>query len=691
MNWSIRLKFLIVMSGLLAVCLSVYLFMAITVFKTDKTQLVFDLNRSQVANLISQLETQFTGISEKLKLFTLMPADLQSKMVDDLFSEGSEIVSVGIFRSDSGQSVRAFNQQKFLDTYGLNPDFFSELIQDHPIPFANILRQGQDVWNASSAHGPPLIGYGRLVVLQDKTGRPVEQWAVVGFVKLDRILKLASTVRLGSIVVANRRGEVLVHPEAQALLQHPQIVDDTLFKEALATKAKLSLADREVQGRRVLAAFAHGFDDQIVVVAKASESEVFQVVRDFTVRTLLFGTIVLTLVILAAFLLSRSLTENIALLVERMESVSRGDLTSLIRLKGRDETITLANTFNQMIHDLRESRDQLETMNRELDQKVKERTVQLEEQNKKVKEVQEALIRTTRMASMGEIAGRTAHEVLNPLTILLTRLGLMQKRVQSARSQQLSLLDDIRKAWNKDFSEGGFDRLLTNWQSQSQIQPQNNLFQEDLSNLEHVASELRDQSANLDKDILFVKDEGERIAKIVNAMRRLGHLNSESKPTSLHGVLNDCTQIMADLFAEKGFAIVKDYRASQDVCIVDRDEMLQSITNLMRNSLQALEEADTAEKRCMTLTTRDEGGVLLIDIEDNGVGIPHENQKRLFESSFTTKASDRGTGIGLGISRRFVRGYGGDIEFVSSVPQSKTVFRIRLPLSAEHDIKGAVA
>src|SRR5580704_12332561 len=96
---SIRAKFLMVMCGLLALCLGVYLFMAITVFKSDKTQLVFDLNRSQVANLTGEIESQFSGVSEKLKLFALLPTGLQAKMVEDLFSEGSEIVAVSLYRT----------------------------------------------------------------------------------------------------------------------------------------------------------------------------------------------------------------------------------------------------------------------------------------------------------------------------------------------------------------------------------------------------------------------------------------------------------------------------------------------------------------------------------------------------------------------------------------------------------------
>jgi signal transduction histidine kinase len=692
MTWSIRLKFLFVMCGLLTLCMGSYLFMAITVFKSDKTQLVFDLNRSQVSNLTSEIETQFTGVSDKLKLFAMLPEELQNRMKEDLFSDGSDIVAVGVFNTQGDRTLRFASYAKFEQTYGLAPEFFPQVLNEHPVPFLNILKQGQDVWNASPKSGPPLIGYGRLVVLQDANGKPVDQWAVVGFVRLDRFIKSVSSIQLSQVYVANQRGEILVHPDSSKVLTHPSVIDDAIFKEAIASKAKLSLVDRTLDGAHVLAAYSKGFDDQIFVVAKANGSEVFRVVQDFTIRTFLFGSIVLTLVVLAAFLLSAPITQNIGALVDRMALVSQGDLTSPIVLKSRDETVTLANTFNQMIHDLRESRDALEEMNRELDQKVKERTAQLEEQNKKVKEVQEALIRTTRLASVGEIAGRTAHEVLNPLTILLTRLGLMQKRV--TKNESLELMDEIRQAWKRDFHKGGFPVLLKNWQSESQIIPKANLFQEDLENFEKISQEIHAQGKDLQLDIQFIKNEGERIGKIINGMRRLGHLKSEAQETKLHQVLSDCCHIMADLFDEKTIAIVQEFKAEDDIAAVDRDEVIQAFTNLMRNSLQALEDAqktnpDEAPFK-MILRTHNESDGLVIEFEDNGIGIPEENHARLFESSFTTKSPDQGTGLGLGISRRFIRSNGGDIEFLQSKPFQKTVFRVRLPLAAARN-KGAVA
>lgn len=694
MKWSIRGKFLVVMCGLLGLGLGVYLFMAVTVFKSDKTQLVFDLNRSQVTNLTSELETQFNGVSEKLKVFALLPVGLQNKVAGDLLSEGSSVVAIAIYRTvrEDAKPDRLYTQDRFIETYGLESAAFTATLTEMPVPVREIMKNGEDLWNASLEKGPPLIGYGRLVVLQDQNGVPVEQWVVVGYVKLDRFLKSVSIVRLSEVVVANRRGEVLVHPDAKQVLARKRINDDPLFIEALASKTKVSVVHREGEGGGVLAAVAKGFNEQLYVMARASEHQVFKVVRDLSVRTLLFGTLVLTLVILASFFVSRSLTENILLLTERMESVARGDLSTRIKLHGRDETITLANTFNQMIHDLKESRDALETMNRELDQKVKERTEQLEEQHRKVKEIQEALVHTTRLASVGELAGRTAHEVLNPLTILLTRVGLMQKRVQpliAGGASPLSLLEEIRSAWSKDYSDGGFDKVLGSWKGKSGVLPGKNLFEEDLENLNRCSAEILDHEKSIAKDIQFVKEEGERIGKIINNMRRLGHSKSEFHRHSVHALLGDCCQIMNDLFEQKGFKIEQRFEATDYHCMVDRDEMVQSITNLMRNSLQALETSH-GENPHIAVRTHNVDGFLCIDIEDNGAGVREEHQRRLFDSTFTTKSHDEGTGLGLGIARRFVRGHGGEIEFVGSEPKTRTVFRVRLPLAATHK-QGAVA
>src|SRR6185312_2319097 len=198
---------------------------------------------------------------------------------------------------------------------------------------------------------------------------------------------------------------------------------------------------------------------------------------------------------------------------------------------------------------------------------------------------------------------------------------------------------------------------------------------------EGVAGTLKEQLLTLSGDSEFLAREGARINKIINGMRKLSVVHSDKKKHSAHELLKDCTHIMADLFSQRNYQIKQHFEAGNDLLMLDRDEFVQAVTNMMRNSLQAMDEARTNHKLEhgeLSLRTVLEKNVLKIYIEDNGIGISEENQAKLFKSQFTTKSPDEGTGLGLGISRRFIRAYGGEIELVSSTPYQKTIFCIQI-------------
>lgn len=685
MKVTIRLKFLIVMSGLLMVCLSFYLLMSITVFKTDKTQLVYDLNRSQVSNLSSEIETRLRGISETLNLFAELTPRQRQNMMNNLFARETDIVSLQVYDHNNKSAKKFYFHSQYLETYGIEEHAFRSKIEAQTPPFEKIFSEGSAIWNASFDGVPPLMSYGKLVLVLDKNQTPVEQWIIVANLKLDSFIKSVSLLNLSEIQISNSEGEILVQRDVMALMEKPTLKDDPLFKKALESRVRLSVTHVDKNGKGWLSAYSKSFDNKLIVTARAPEKKVFQVVRSLTIRTFLFGSIVLTLVILAAFLLSRSLTQNIAILSRRMNSVSKGDLTSLLDLKGRDETVSLGQSFNKMIIDLKQSRDELEIMNRELDQKVKDRTHELEIQNQKVAEAQEALVRTARLASIGEVAGRTAHEVLNPLTSLLTRAGLTQKRLEVNYQQPLDLLQEIEEAWDQDYKQGGFDTLVSNWKNPSEVDPKKNLFLEDIENIHEIKSSIREQVAEIAKDMKFIREEGDRIGKIIHGMRRLGNMKSEARSQSIHKLVTDCCYIMADLFDQQSIEIKKDLSAEFDIVKIDKDEFIQSVTNMMRNSLQSLIEArlsDRHRKSWLSVKTSNQEGKIQVFLEDNGVGVTSENRERLFNANFTTKTSDEGTGLGLSISRRFIRTYDGDIRLVESVEYERTIFKIELPLES---------
>jgi signal transduction histidine kinase len=688
--FSIRFKFLIVMSLLLAACVCVYLLIAVKVFKADKTELVFDLNRSQVSNMASELDTQFEGISDKFKLFAMLSSSGGNRYVGDLFTKDSDVVFVAMYRgsqdahSSGAEVVKKFENKTYRETYGLSEHFYEKDVPaQREIPFAGIYKNGEAIWNATLKDGPALMGFGRRVVVEDSRGAAVDQMAVVGYIRLDRVLKSVAIVKLSEITVANRDGEIIAAASPEVLRGSSLVSHEPLFQAALQSKAKTSVMNLEGQGRKILGAFSKAHNDEIVVLAQADEKLAFGAVTSLVERSLIFALIVITTAFLAAVLLSRSLTQPLAELVDRMDLASQGDLSTPLHLDNHDETAILAESFNKMIGDLKTSRDQLEEINRDLDLKVKERTRQLEEQNHVVKEAQEALLRTTRLASAGEIAGKAAHEVLNPLTSLLTRVGIMERKIRNEMVPQLGLLKEIKTSWDKDYQAGGFEKMLEIWNGPSSVNQGQTLWQEDLANIDGVATSLNEQLTALSHDSEFLAKEGARINKIINGMRKLSVVRSDKKKHSAHELLKDCSHIMADLFSQRDYQIEQKFEAAGDLVFLDRDEFVQAVTNMMRNSLQAMDEARTSHQLAhgtLTLRTVMENKMLKIFIEDNGVGISGENQEKLFKGQFTTKSPDEGTGLGLGISRRFIRAYGGDIEFVSSVPFEKTIFCIQLPI-----------
>lgn len=681
--FSIRTKFLVVMSALLMACVGVYLLIAVKVFRTDKTELVFDLNRSMVSNLSAEMETQFSGVADKFKLFALLSNDTSKILYQNLFGEESDVAFVSLYRGEKPIEGRRFINAKYLETYGLKEDYFNEdLPKARPIPFQDILRQGESFWNATSENGTPLIGYGRSVLVENSEGRAVDHLAVVGYIKPDKILKAIGLVKISEVAIVDRQGHLLLHQNPKWMESQKSFSEDPLYVLAKDAKVAISVASIQNQSKPFLGAFAKSYQDKLFVLARAPEEKVFSAVESLVVESLLFALIVITTSLLFAVLLSRSLTDPILTLVDGMKKVATGDLNTEIKVKSRDETQLLARSFNQMIVDLRQSRDELQEINRELDQKVKERTHQLEIQSQAVKEAQEALLRTTRLASAGEIAGRTAHEVLNPLTGILTRVHSIDRRLRGEVAPQLNMMGDIFQSWRKDHQVGGFQKLIESWKENSAVHPEISLWEEDLANLESVGHMFATLVENMEKDVQFLLHEGARINKIVDGMRKLSNLSSDVRRYSVRKLLVDCRNIMADLFAQADIKMIENFEDGPDEIEIDRDEFIQAVTNLMRNALQAMKMADHKQEYCMKLEMYHRANAVVVEISDNGHGIEAKFQDQLFKAQFTTRSAEEGTGLGLGISRRFIRAHGGDIEFVSSIPYQETRFRITLPMKS---------
>ncbi len=111
----------------------------------------------------------------------------------------------------------------------------------------------------------------------------------------------------------------------------------------------------------------------------------------------------------------------------------------------------------------------------------------------------------------------------------------------------------------------------------------------------------------------------------------------------------------------------------------DEVQIRQVLVNLAMNAVQAVE--GVGHRVRLEASEADEGRTVVLDVVDDGPGIPSERRARVFEPFFTTKPAGKGTGLGLPIARRLVEAHGGTLE-LACADAGSTTFRLRLPRRA---------
>jgi signal transduction histidine kinase len=680
---------LTVVTILLVGAIGLYLLLATTIFRQDKSELVFDLNKSVVTTIATEVESSLRAAADKLRLYAMIFAGQADSRLQGAFQDiiGGDplLVRLELYEQSSSGKMKRLSEisdREFEKVYGIDESFYGEILpQARPVPYDIIQTQSLSVWNATIANGPALMGMGISVIREGAKGVPEKLMAVIGYIKADLFLKNLRSSMINQAFIVGPDGRVLVHPRSEIMTQGRDFSNSPIVDQLKRGKIQSGVMQYKDGERELLGAYSKVNVGGLGVVSQVDSKKAFYAVRSLVTRSMLFAMIIVTITFIATVFFSRSLTRPLQRLMVAMERVAAGHLDTELKFNTRDEIQVLSESFNQMTQDLKTSRNQLEEINRELENKVIDRTKKLEEQNRAVKEAQEALIRTTRLASVGEIAGRAAHEVLNPLTSLMTRIQKVQKRLGEEIITHKDLLGEIAGAWKNDLQEKGIDGFFNSLKEPSQVNPEMSLLQEDLTNISEIFNNWDKDLATLSKDTQFLLQQAMRIEKILNQMRSLSTISGQRTRMNAHPILHDAVNIAADLFAKSQVQILEDYKAEIDDIRVDRDELIQVLTNLLRNSLHAVVESKPEKnKGYVKLETKSEGGKFMLDIIDNGAGIHPEHQPKLFEKQFSTKTPDLGTGLGLSISRRFVRAFNGDLFLVSSEPGGETRFRIELPL-----------
>ncbi len=191
---------------------------------------------------------------------------------------------------------------------------------------------------------------------------------------------------------------------------------------------------------------------------------------------------------------------------------------------------------------------------------------------------------------------------------------------------------------------------------------------------------LRRMSATIDveKTLRQIESSAARISDLVKAIKEYTYMDQAGeKEVDLHdGLENTLTMLHHEL--KNGINVRREYDRSLPKIFAKGSELNQVWTNLIDNAIDALAEQAKAGRGQITIRTARDAAFLLVDIIDNGAGIPPEIRDRIFDPFFTTKQVGEGTGLGLDTVYRIVRQHGGDVR-VDSRP-GETHFQVRLPI-----------
>lgn len=337
---------------------------------------------------------------------------------------------------------------------------------------------------------------------------------------------------------------------------------------------------------------------------------------------LTFMVVVSAIIIMTAFV--RVITRPIQSLVEVTDQILReGDLSKTVDIVRNDEIGLLAESFNRMIKSLKHSKMEIEEYNRTLEEKIIERTKELEE-------AQAQLIQSEKMVAIGQLAAGVAHELNNPLGGILGYAQFTLEKIQGKDAAEIT---------EKDMESYG--RYLKDIETQSK-----------------------------------------RCKAIVQNLLKFSRSSQplEFSEININSVIEDTLTFVEHQLMMNQISLKKSLDKELPVIQGNAGQLQQVFTNMVLNAMHASESG--AE---ITISTRlapplgEFQGAVEIAIADRGRGISEENMKKIFEPFFTTKEVGKGTGLGLSVSYGIIREHGGEIKVDSKLSEG-TTFTIIIPL-----------
>jgi len=334
-----------------------------------------------------------------------------------------------------------------------------------------------------------------------------------------------------------------------------------------------------------------------------------ETLKQFPLLEAFLDTIILGIIVSwgLRFLLAKPLQK----IFQAMQQVGGKDLDVALEFKQKDEMGRLANDFNQMVFSLKMAEEERNEEHRELTKA-----------NQELKEAQQKLIQSAKMAAVGQLAGGVAHEINNPLTGVLNNIQLIKMEVEA----------------KKEFNLSEFKEILD------------------------VVEESALRCKRITQGLLDFSRAGKR----------------PHQPTNINEAI-EATLILAEREIRiENIKLIRELSNEPLLVLADSHQLQQVFLDIINNAKWAMQEKKQGELRIKTQIDPERKSVM-ISFSDTGCGILPENLSHIFEPFFTTKKLGEGTGLGLSISYGIIKEHNGTIAVESEGRDKGAAFRITLP------------
>ncbi len=323
------------------------------------------------------------------------------------------------------------------------------------------------------------------------------------------------------------------------------------------------------------------------------------------------------LVLFGIYLLSRTVLKPIHSLLRITDEFKDGEPFPQLAEPSRNEIGQLFRSLNMMLKRLEQNKTEL-----------KDHISSLEKANKELTKAQNEIIRSEKLASVGRLATGVAHEIGNPIGIILGYLDLLKK--------------------------GGVTQ-----------------------------EEKNDFLSRIESEIIRIND-------IIRQLLDFSRLASdEQKETSVHELILELIDMLKPQPMMANIKVQPMLEAARDNVWADPDQLKQILLNIVMNAADAMtghEASDDAGTNTLAIKSLVMDGSLELRFEDTGSGIPEEEIGHIFDPFYTTKEPGKGTGLGLSVCYRIIEGLRGTIRAESAVGKGTTII-IDLPLYHQIDKK----